>query len=509
MTSRGQRLRVRAFVMTVGVLVCSIMPSVSASRATLPPDDGAPPEEYEPSDEAGDPEGGRPRRRRRRPRSGSSLPPLRLDNAVPDLRRIEDVVLEQLRPTTQRRPHPHGRGLLRPVGTRRSSRSRPARSATRRRASRSAARPGGDISGNRVSVRGRSGYVYYYGHLDTILVAADQPVEKGQVIGTVGRTGNAACSRPHLHFEVKCGENGDPFDPYPAGRVGSRQPPPAAWPSTERSVQASSFRAPADRTSSPSSAVEAIRQRTWTSSIGSRRRGAPWTASPRPTPMPPHPGPGGTPQVFVRGTDYAIYQLYWNGSAWGGISLGGSARRPVGRVLQPEPARRVLPRRRLAALPAGLGRRRRAGPGGTASAASRRPIPTPPRRARPSGAGVRPGPRQRDLPVVSGTDRAGSASTSAGPAPRVRRRRTPAPSASTCSAGDRHGALAPSGDSAPVGPRGHGSTATSSRTRKPRRAGRASPQVFGRGVDRRFTSSSGTVRRGSAGAGVSPEGHAS
>ena len=69
---------------------------------------------------------------------------------------------------------------------------------------------GGDISGNRVSVRGRSGYVYYYGHLDTIAVETDQPVERGQVIGTVGRTGNAACSRAHLHFEVKCGENGEP-----------------------------------------------------------------------------------------------------------------------------------------------------------------------------------------------------------------------------------------------------------------------------------------------------------
>ena len=49
----------------------------------------------------------------------------------------------------------------------------------------------GDGSGNRVSLRGRSGYVYYYGHLDTILVDTDRPVERGQVIGTVGCTGNA------------------------------------------------------------------------------------------------------------------------------------------------------------------------------------------------------------------------------------------------------------------------------------------------------------------------------
>ena len=84
---------------------------------------------------------------------------------------------------------------------------------------------GGDISGNRVSLRGRSGYVYYYGHLDTILVATDQPVEKGQVIGTVGQTGNAACSTPHLHVEVKCGDNGTPFDPYPSmAHLGPGQP---------------------------------------------------------------------------------------------------------------------------------------------------------------------------------------------------------------------------------------------------------------------------------------------
>ena len=66
-----------------------------------------------------------------------------------------------------------------------------------------------------MSLRGRSGYVYYYGHLDTILVDTDRPVERGQVIGTVGRTGNAACSTPHLHIEVKCGDDGPPFDPYP------------------------------------------------------------------------------------------------------------------------------------------------------------------------------------------------------------------------------------------------------------------------------------------------------
>ena len=93
---------------------------------------------------------------------------------------------------------------------------------------------GGDISGNRVSLRGRSGYVYYYGHLDTIAVTADQQVERGQVIGTLGRTGNATCSSPHLHFEVKCGDAGEPFDPFPLmatwGRDGTQAP---AFPNTD------------------------------------------------------------------------------------------------------------------------------------------------------------------------------------------------------------------------------------------------------------------------------------
>ena len=91
----------------------------------------------------------------------------------------------------------------------------------------------GDISGNRVSIRGRSGYVYYYGHLDTIAVAQDRPVVKGQVIGTVGSTGNA-CDTDHVHFEVKCGDDGDPFDPYPVMATwGQVTLPPQRWPSTE------------------------------------------------------------------------------------------------------------------------------------------------------------------------------------------------------------------------------------------------------------------------------------
>jgi len=46
-----------------------------------------------------------------------------------------------------------------------------------------------------------NGFATYYAHLSTMYVLAGQAVERGQVVGAVGSTGNS--TGPHLHFEVR------------------------------------------------------------------------------------------------------------------------------------------------------------------------------------------------------------------------------------------------------------------------------------------------------------------
>lgn len=63
--------------------------------------------------------------------------------------------------------------------------------------------------GNMVLVKHTGGMFTVYAHLDEILVAKDQKVDKGQQVGTVGTSGGVG--EPQLHFEVRKGSN--PQDP--------------------------------------------------------------------------------------------------------------------------------------------------------------------------------------------------------------------------------------------------------------------------------------------------------
>lgn len=68
-------------------------------------------------------------------------------------------------------------------------------------------------SGNYIIVRHLDGLVSVYAHLSEIRVRPGQIVRQGQMIGRVGKTGNAnyANIQPHLHFEVR--KNRLPLDP--------------------------------------------------------------------------------------------------------------------------------------------------------------------------------------------------------------------------------------------------------------------------------------------------------
>jgi murein DD-endopeptidase MepM/ murein hydrolase activator NlpD len=74
--------------------------------------------------------------------------------------------------------------------------------------------------GNLILIRHDNGFVTAYAHTDGVHVKRGERVERGQVIATVGDTGNV--SQPQLHFELRHGTQ--PVDPTPY-LVESPKPP--------------------------------------------------------------------------------------------------------------------------------------------------------------------------------------------------------------------------------------------------------------------------------------------
>lgn len=73
----------------------------------------------------------------------------------------------------------------------------------------------GSLSGNALRLTMSDGTYYFYAHLAGFAdgIGVGVPVEAGQVIGTMGKTGNAN-NTPHLHLEIHPG-GGPAINPYP------------------------------------------------------------------------------------------------------------------------------------------------------------------------------------------------------------------------------------------------------------------------------------------------------
>lgn len=77
------------------------------------------------------------------------------------------------------------------------------------------------LGGKVLYLRGHGGsHDFYYAHLDAYAPGLEvgQTVRQGQVLGTVGNTGNARRTPPHLHFQVlrRSGRGrGAPVNPFP------------------------------------------------------------------------------------------------------------------------------------------------------------------------------------------------------------------------------------------------------------------------------------------------------
>lgn len=76
------------------------------------------------------------------------------------------------------------------------------------------------LGGIRIWLRDAEGTTYYYAHMEAIAGGLDagDPVTAGQILGTVGNSGDARGGPTHVHFEIHPG-GGAPVNPYPELRA--------------------------------------------------------------------------------------------------------------------------------------------------------------------------------------------------------------------------------------------------------------------------------------------------
>lgn len=99
--------------------------------------------------------------------------------------------------------------------------------------------------GNVVNVQHGDGVRTYYAHLSTARVQKGETVDTETVLGTVGNTGNAKGTFPHLHFQVwKSGQIQDPatyFEVPAYTNLSPEEKKRGMWLSEEAKQQAEAF----------------------------------------------------------------------------------------------------------------------------------------------------------------------------------------------------------------------------------------------------------------------------
>lgn len=101
------------------------------------------------------------------------------------------------------------------------------------------------IGGNVVNVQHSGGVRSYYAHLSTAKVQKSDKVSNETILGTVGNTGNASTTFPHLHFQVwKDNQLQDPahfFSVPKYTNLSSEEKQKGPWLSEKAKQEASAF----------------------------------------------------------------------------------------------------------------------------------------------------------------------------------------------------------------------------------------------------------------------------